>query len=180
MTDDNIPGMNLNDKYSSQKPVVPQVNEKVQKEMEKTKKELDKLKNWILKKYPFTQSISILPPQSIPIFIEEEEVPKETEKHLHLYMIVPEDKYKEIPKFKPEIVKEMDKIKGQKIWLQIKSPVDVWENCLDSKFDLTAAIAMSFPLHDTGFLGVLRLAEIHKNLVLRKFEKYVVSYVIGG
>jgi len=175
-----IPGMNLDDKYSTQKPVIPQANEKAQKEMEKTKKELEKLKNWIIKKYPFTQAISILPPQSIPIFVDEEEVPKETEKHMHLYMIVPEEKYKEIPKFKPEIVKEIDKIKGHKIWLQIKTPVDIWENCLDSKFDLTSAIAMSFPLYDKGFLGVLRIAEIHKSLVLRKFERYVVSYVLAG
>jgi predicted nucleotidyltransferase/uncharacterized protein (UPF0332 family) len=35
-------------------------------------------------------------------------------------------------------------------------------------------------LHDTGILGALRVAEIHKSLVLQKFEKYVVSYVIGG
>jgi len=188
MVDDNIPGMNLDDKYSNQKPVVPETSEKVQKEMEKTKKELDKLKNYIIKKYPFTQAISILPPQAIPIFVDEEEIPKETEKHLQLYMIIPEEKYVEkkkdgkrlLDELKRDIVKEIEKIKGQKIWLQIKSPVDVWENCLDSKFDITGAIAMSYPLYDKGFLGVLRVAEIHKNLVLRKFERYVVSYVIGG
>ena len=72
MADDNIPGMNLEDKYSTKKPIVPENTEKVQKEMEKTKKELDKLKNYITKKYKFTKSISILPPQSIKFFIEEE------------------------------------------------------------------------------------------------------------
>src|SRR4030043_987380 len=107
MASSEIPGMNLNDKYSSQKPVVPQVNEKVQKEMEKTKKELDKLKNWILKKYPFTQSISILPPQSIPIFIEEEEVPKETEKHLDGFSLSPVFIYFFQPIAKPEVVHEI-------------------------------------------------------------------------
>ena len=30
------------------------------------------LKNWIIKKYKFTQALGILPPQSIKIFIEEE------------------------------------------------------------------------------------------------------------
>ncbi len=193
MVNDNIPGMDLNNKYSAQKPVVPETSEKVQKEMEKTKKELEKLKNWIIKKYPFTQSISILPPQSIPLFIDEEEIPKETEKHLHLYMIIPEEKYTEkikgkegvapkrlLDEMKKDIIKEIEKIKGQKVWLQIKSPIDIWENNLDSKFELTGAISMSYPLHDTGFLGTLRMSEIHKNLVLRKFEKYVVSYVISG
>jgi uncharacterized protein (UPF0332 family)/predicted nucleotidyltransferase len=182
MTNDNtkdIPGMNLEKKYSTEKPVI-ESNEKLQKEFDKTKKQLDKLKNWIVKKYPFTKGIGILPPQSIPLFIDEEEVPKETEKYLHLYMIVPEEKFKEIAKIKPEILKEIDKIKGQKIWLQIKTPVDIWENCLDSKFDLVNATAMSFPIYDTGFLGALRLSAVHKSLVVRKFEKYVVSYVIGG
>lgn len=176
-----IPGMDLDHKKYDQKPVMPQNTEKMQKEMEKTKKELDKLKNWIVKKYKFTQALGILPPQSIKIFIEEEEIPKETEKFMHLYMIVPEDKYKEIPKIKKEIIKKIETTKSdQKIWLQVKTPIDVWENCLDSKFDLTNAIAMSYPLYDEGFLGALRVAEIHKSLVLRKFEKYVVSYVISG
>ncbi|RLG11932.1 hypothetical protein DRN73_04045 [Candidatus Pacearchaeota archaeon] len=190
MAEDNpseIPGMNLDNKYSSKPPIIPKNDEKVQKEMEKVRKELEKLKNWIIKKYPFTQSLSILPPQSTQIFVEEEEIPKETEKYIQLYMIIPEEKYIEklknggrlINEIKTEIVKEIEKTK-QKIWLQIKSPVDIWENCLDSKFELTSAISMSLPLYDKGFLGVLRLAEIHKNLVLRKFERYVVSYVLAG
>ncbi len=179
---DDIPGMDLNNDYKTQKPAIPNADtEKLQKEIEKTKKEIDKLKNWIVKEYKFTQSIGILPPQSIKLFIEEEEVPAETEKFMHLYMIIPEEKYKEIPKIKQSIINEINKIKTpQKIWLHIKTPVDIWEICLDSKFDLISAIAMSFPLYDTGFLGALRIAEIHKSLVLRKFERYVVSYVIGG
>jgi predicted nucleotidyltransferase len=176
----NIPGMNLDKKYSNEKPIIPQNTDKEKKEMDKTKKELEKLKNWIVKKYPFTQAISILPPQAVPMFVDEEEVPKETEKYIHLYMVVPEDKYKEIQKIQAEIVKELEKIKTQKVWLQIKTPVDIFENCLDSKFDLTNAIGMSLPLYDAGFLGALRVAEVHKTLVVRKFEKYVVSYVIGG
>jgi len=177
--DDSIPGMEINHKYQEKNPAVPENPEEMKKEMEKTKKELDKLKATIIKKFPFTLSMSILPPQALKLFIEEEEIPKETEKHTHIYMIVPEEKLKEIPKIKEQIIKEIEKTK-QKIWLQVKTPVDVWEICLDSKFDLLQAIAMSFPLHDNGFLGVLRLGEIHKSLVLQKFEKYVVSYVFSG
>jgi len=174
-----IPEMEISEKYSNKKSVIPKNSEKEVKEMEKAKKELEKLKNFIVKKYSFTQSLSLLPPQSIPLFIEEEEVPKETEKHMHLYMIIPEEKLKEIPKIKQEIVKEIEKAK-EKIWLHIKTPVDLWDLCLDSKFELAQPIAMSFPLYDKGILGALRVAEIHKSLVLNKFEKYVVSYVIAG
>jgi predicted nucleotidyltransferase/uncharacterized protein (UPF0332 family) len=173
-----IPEMNLDTKYSNNKEL-QESPEKAKKEFEKTKKELEKLKAFILKKCPFTQMIGILPPNSITHFIEEEEVPKETEKYIHMYMVIPEENYKDRKKITEEIVKEIEALK-QKIWIQIKSPVDLWETCLDGKFELTGAIAMSYPLHDTGILGALRVAEIHKSLVVQKFERYVVSYVIGG
>ena len=178
-----IPGMNISNNYTG-KPEIPKTN-KLQKETDKTKKDLDKLKNFIVKKFPFTETIGILPPQSIKLFVEDElgNVPeaelKNLEKKIHLYVIIPEEKFKESQKIKAEIVKEIDS-KRQNIWLQVKTPVDIWGNCLDSKFELTSAISMAFPLYDKGILGALRVAEIHKSLVLRKFEKYVVSYVIGG
>ncbi|MEN7982058.1 MAG: nucleotidyltransferase domain-containing protein [Nanoarchaeota archaeon] len=174
-----IPEMNIENKYSEDKPKIPENSTQAQKEMEKTKKEVEKLKNFIVKKYPFVQALGILPPQSIPVFIEEEEIPKEVEKHIHLYMIVSEDKLKEIPKIKQVIIQKIESLK-QKIWLQIKTPIDIWEGCIDSKFEITNAIGMAFPLYDKGILSGLRVAEIHKSLVLQKFEKYVVSYVIAG
>jgi len=175
-----IPGMNLDNKYHDKKEIIPDSGE-IQKDVEKTKGEIDKLKSWIIKKYPFTIALGLLPPQSLKMFIEEEEIPKETEKYLHAYMIVPEDKFKEIPKIKSEVVKQIESSNfKQKVWLQIKTPVDIWEACLDSKFDLTYAIAMSMPIYDKGFLGALRFAQIHRSLVLQKFEKYVVSYVVVG
>lgn len=181
-----IPGMELNNQYSPKKAPLPEGTEKTKKELEKTKKELEKLKVSIVKKYPFTQAIGILPPQSIKSFIEEEvgeDIPQEEiqkiQKKVHLYIIIPEDKFKEIPKIKKEIISEIEKTK-QNVWIYIKTPVDIWEACLDSKFDLVSAVGMSFPLHDKGILSSLRVAEIHKSLVLQKFDKYVVSYVIAG
>ena len=176
-----IPGMELGNKYSDKKSILPPALDagKIQKEMEKTKKELDKFKSYAVKKYPFVQSISLLPPQSVKFFIDEEEVPKETEKHMHLYVVMPEEKFKEFPKIKPDLIKQLSSLK-QKTWLHLKTPIDIWEICLDSKFELVGSIAMSFPLYDKGILGALRVSEIHKSLVLQKFERYVVSYVIGG
>lgn len=174
-----IPEMEIDTKYSNKKDLIPETPESMKKDMDKTKKELDKVKSFILKKYPSTQVISILPPASLKHFVDEEEVPKETEKYVHMLVVVPEEIFKEAGKIKGEIIKQLEGLK-QKIWLHLKSPTDLWELCLDSKFELVTAIAMSFPLHDTGVLGALRVAEIHKSLVLQKFEKYVVSYVIGG
>ena len=135
-----IPEMNLDKKYSK----VPNASNtlgvepsKMQKEMEKTKKDLEKIKNFIVKKFPFTQSVSILPSQAIKLFVEEEELGIDTQrmskediekisKKIHLQVIIPEDKFKEIKKIREEIVKHIDSSK-QNIWLHLKTPVDIWE-----------------------------------------------------
>ncbi|HTZ41869.1 MAG TPA: hypothetical protein VMC07_01525 [Candidatus Omnitrophota bacterium] len=180
-----IPEMNLTNNYSPNRQIMPDQTE-MQKSMDKMKKEMNKLKSFILKKFPFVRAIGLLPPQSIKLFIEEEigeNVPKEEseklQKKIHLFIIVPEEKLKEIPKIKIEIVKEIEKEK-QNVWIYVKTPVDLWELGLDSKFELLSAVAMSYPLHDSRLLSALRVAEIHKSLVLQKFERYVVSYVVGG
>ena len=173
---DSIPGMDLN--YS--KPSIPKVNpEEEKKKFEKTKKEIEKLKTFVLKKFRYVLASGILPPQSIPKFIEEEEASPESKDSVHVVIIVPDEKAKEVPKIKQEIIKEIQKSK-EKVWLHLMTPSEIWEICMDQKFELSGAIAMSYPIYDKGILGALRVSEIHKSLVLQKFEKYVVSYVIGG
>jgi len=164
------------------KPDIPsKIPEKTKEQMEKTRKELEIFKKKVLKKYPFTIAIGILPPQASDKFEEEERIPEEEakKKPLHLMVLIPEDNFKELNKIKLDLVNELKEVK-QNVWVHVKTPVDVFNYSLDSKYDLTAGIAMSFPLFDNGFLGALRVAEIHKSLVLRKFEKYVTSYVIWG
>ncbi len=170
-----IPGMDL--KYSKSKIIKNPQDEK--KKFEKTKKEIEKLKNFVLKKFKYILAVGILPPQSIPKFIEEEEAPEESKEFVHIEIIIPEDKSKEIFKIKQEIIKEIQKSK-EKVWVHVLTPSEIWEIAMDQKFELSGAIAMSYPLYDKGILGALRVSEIHKSLVLQKFEKYVVSYVIGG
>ncbi len=181
-----IPGMDLNIQYTGKKPILPEGTEQLQKEMERTKKEFDRIKAAIIRKYPFTQAIGIIAPQAVKLFVEDElgdNIPKEEleklQKKTHLYIIIPEEKFKEIPKIKKELISEIDKIRKD-TWFYVKTPVDVWEACLDSKFELVSAIGMSFPLYDKGILVSLRVAEIHKALVLQKFDRYIVSYVIAG
>src|SRR3989344_1352784 len=162
-------------------PKTPEISEEQRKEMEKTKQKLEDFRKQLIKKYPYVLAIGILPPQAAESFEEEEDVSEaeRKQKPMHLIIIVPEEKLKEIPKIKLELIKQVKDMKS-KIWIHIKTPVDVWNYGLDGKYDMTSAIAMSFPLHDKGILGALRVAEIHKTLVLRKFERYVASYVIAG
>ena len=186
VSDTNIPEMNLDANYSPKKQMIPENPEKEIKKMDKTKKELEKLKGFIIKKYPFIQSISVLPPQAIKEFIEEEvgeDIPKEKleklQKKIHVQIIIPDDKEKKKSEMKKQILEQIEKNK-QEVWIYIKTPSEIWELCMDQKFEISSAIAMSFPLHDRGILGAMRVTEIHKSLVLQKFEKDVVSYVLGG
>src|SRR3989338_2370944 len=57
---------------------------------------------------------------------------------------------------------------------------ELWQNCFDGKFEMLQTIALGAPIYDTGMLSAIKIAEIHKTMVIKKFEKYIVSYVLAG
>ncbi len=57
---------------------------------------------------------------------------------------------------------------------------ELWQSCYDAKYDLLQLIAMCAPVYDKGMLQAIKIAEIHKTMVLKKFEKYIVAYVLAG
>jgi len=182
LTTGNLPLGNLNLNGMSAIPQTKQKSpEELAAEFEKLKTKLDGFKKKVLAKYKFTKSLAILPQNALPFFAEDENMPVELEKTnpLILLMLIPEEEYKNIPKIKPEVLK-MIKETGENIWLMIKTEVDLWNYGLDSKFEFIDAMSAAFPIWDNSFLGCLRLASIHKSLVLRKFEKYIASYGIFG
>jgi predicted nucleotidyltransferase len=186
MAPENNPAQSLDDKrYQNpnlpKNPVANQPTPEQEKEMKKVRQELDSLKKWIRSKYKFIEAIGIIPPQASEIFDDENELTEEEKKAkpMHLLVVLPDDKEKEYNKVKAEILKKIQESK-QKIWLNLFLDKDLWEICMDSKFEVIEAIGMSFPLYDKGILGAIRVAQIHKSLVLKKFEKYVYSYVVGG
>jgi len=184
MAENNTPkdlNQQINEHKYVSKEQMPEISEEVKKEMDKQKKELDKVKNWLVKKYNFTLAIGILPPQSIPEIEKEEDIPEDEkkDKRIHIVHIIPEEQFKNIPKIKKEVLEFTKHIKP-KLWFHFITPVDIWNFLMDARYQLSTAVAMSFPIYDKGLLGALRVAEVHKNLVLRKFEKYVSSYVIAG
>ena len=158
-----------------------QPSAKDEKKMEEVREKLDSLKKYILSKHKGIEAIGIIPPQASEMFDEENELSEEEKKGkpMHLVVILPDSKEKEFNQIKVDIIKKIAETK-QKIWLNLILEKDLWEVGLDSKFNIFEAIGMAFPLYDKGVLGALRVAQIHKSLVLRKFEKYVYSYIIGG
>jgi uncharacterized protein (UPF0332 family)/predicted nucleotidyltransferase len=152
-----------------------------EKEMQKIREKMDEFKKSILDKYKFVNAIGIIPPQAADMFDDENELneAERKEKPMHIVVVLADDKEKEFNQVKNEILK-MIKESNQKMWLNLFLEKDLWEIAMDSKYEIVEAIGMSFPLHDKGILGALRVAQIHKSLCLKKFEKYVYSYVIWG
>ena len=56
----------------------------------------------------------------------------------------------------------------------------LWEDCYDGNYELLHEATSSATVYDTGMLQALKAASAHKNMVLERFEKYIVSYVLAG
>jgi predicted nucleotidyltransferase len=151
------------------------------KEQEKLQKKINNFKTEATKKYKFIEAIGIIPKASSKKIEEEYEIPEsEAKRNLdHILVIVPEKHFKKITQIRLDIVNIAKKIDGQ-FWVHVMTPVDIWNLGLDSKYEIFEAISMAYPVLDKGVLASLRVSQIHKSMVLRKFEKYVTSYVIYG
>jgi predicted nucleotidyltransferase/uncharacterized protein (UPF0332 family) len=174
------------------KKIAPLVNieeiEKLKKEIDQGKVACEKFKEEILKKYPFISAIGLALPMANEVIEKNLEEPqlealekeKEKEKKIfHVFVIVGDENVKELANLSIDAINIVKNIKP-KLWLNFFAVKDLWQICFDSKYDFIEAIAMAIPIHDTGILGALRVATIHKMMVLGKFEKYVVSYVLAG
>jgi predicted nucleotidyltransferase/uncharacterized protein (UPF0332 family) len=174
------------------KKIAPLVNieqiEKLKKEIDQGRAACEKFKEEILKKYPFISAIGLALPMANDVIEKNLEEPqlealekeKEREKKIfHVFVIVGDENVKELANLSIDAINIVKNIKP-KLWLNFFAVKDLWQICFDSKYDFIETIAMAIPIHDTGILGALRVATIHKMMVLGKFEKYVVSYVLAG
>ncbi|MBW2963799.1 hypothetical protein KY306_03440 [Candidatus Woesearchaeota archaeon] len=169
------------EKKEESKEQVPQP--KIPKEMEAKLKEikskLEKFQKKVLEKFDkYIVGISLLPPE------KPQEGQKE-DKKINVLVLVDDTESKKMPKYElkekmtaiiDSIAKEIDeKIQPSPLLL-----TELWQSCYDAKYDILKMIALGAPIYDTGMLGAIKLAEVHKTMVLKKFEKYIVSYVLAG
>jgi len=162
-------------------PISNQIDDTLKKKMDKTQKEIEKFKTEILKKHKFIEAIGIVPAQASKKIEEEYEISEADTKRelIHILMLIPEKQFKNIGQIRLNAI-EVAKKTNDKFWIHVMTPIDFWNLGLDSKFEVMEALSMSFPILDKGILSYIRVAQIHKSLVLKKFEKYVTSYVIYG
>jgi uncharacterized protein (UPF0332 family)/predicted nucleotidyltransferase len=172
-----------NDKKISEdqfKEIESKLPKDAQKKLKEIKSKLEKFKNAAVKKFEdYIIGIALLPPKKPE---KEDEQPPED---INVLVLVDDSDSKKMSKEElkeklssiiQDIAKNIDeKLKPQTIILS-----ELWQSCYDAKYDMLEMIAMSAPVHDNGMLSAVKIAEIHKSMVVKKFEKYIVSYVLAG
>ncbi len=175
----------------------PKIPEELKQRFEQLKIKLEKFKKNVLSKFnEYVVGISLMPPADLEkekkLVKENEnrELSKEEESRLkntiNVLVLVDDADTKKmsqeelssklgsiVEKFATEIDKDF------KVQTMLLS--ELRELCFDGKYEAIQQIAMSAPIHDPkDLIAALRISEVHKNMTLKKFEKYIVSYVAAG
>src|SRR3989338_924173 len=166
----------------SLKEIEAKLPEDVQKKLKAVKDKIEKFKKQVVDKFDkYIAGIALLPPpKDLPKDADEKEKDK-----LPVLVLVDDSDSKKMPKEElrqklTSIVESTAKEIDPLLTPQILLLSELCMNCYDAKYDILQLIAMSAPVYDTGMLSAVKIAEIHKTMVLKKFEKYIVAYVLAG
>jgi predicted nucleotidyltransferase/uncharacterized protein (UPF0332 family) len=161
----------------------PQITPEMEKKLKVIKDKLDKFQKEIKKKFDkYIMAVSLLPP---PRPEQLEKMKPEDKDIISVLVLIDDSDSKTMSKMElhqklSTIINENAQKIDKKIIPETVLLSEVWQNCYDGKHELLQMIAMSAPVYDTGMLAAIKISEIHKSMVLKKFEKYIVSYVLAG
>ena len=156
--------------------IPPEVKEK----LEKIKAKVETFKENILKKFDkYILGVGILPP---PKPKEGETIDKDK---IYTLVVIDDTDSKRMTKDDLKnklgvIIQKMAKDTDKHLDVEILILSEIWQSCYDGKNEILQKIALSIPIFDKGLLKTLKVTEIHKSMVLKKFEKYIVTYTLGG
>ncbi len=167
---------------------IKKLPKEVQQKLKSIKTKLDKFSKQIVKKFDkYIIGVALLPPPRPKQEEKGKEEKKEEidKKKVHILVLIDDSDSQKMTKVElksklsaiiENIAKEIDKnLVTQTIIL-----TELWQSCYDAKYDLLQLIALSAPVYDTGMLSAVKIAEVHKTMIVKKFEKYIISYVLAG
>lgn len=145
------------------------------KNLQELKNTIDKYKTQILQKYEeYILGIGLMPP-----------TPEDKDKKINLAILV--DDFDSTKMNKDELKDKLNKLYqeiatkiSKKLNPQIILGSEMIQNCYDAKPEIQKIIATSAIIYDKGLFSAMKVGEIHKSMVIERFEKYIVSYVLGG
>jgi uncharacterized protein (UPF0332 family)/predicted nucleotidyltransferase len=189
-------GAKDNDAALREKAALEKLPKDVQEKLKSIKTKLEKFQKKVLEKFDkYIMGMTLLPPpkpdQKLPGIQNPaqqkpgpQKQPVDKDK-INVLVLVDDSDSKKMSKFelKDKLTVIMKNI-GQEIDKNITPQAvvlsELWQNVYDGKYDLLQLVALSAPIFDRGMLAAIKIAEVHKTMVLKKFEKYIVSYVLAG
>ena len=153
-----------------------QIPDDAKKRLEEIKDKIENFKNKLVSKFEgYIIGVALLPP-------DKDDDKKEK---INVLILVDDSDSQKMSKDELKerlggIIEKMAAECDKQLTPQLIILTEVWQACYDAKYEILQMIALSAPVHDTGMLSAIKIAEIHKDMVLKKFEKYIVSYVLAG
>ena len=181
---ENLQPTNINYETGNSIPL-PEIPEEVKQKLDSMKLKLDKYTEYLKKEFKEIVGVTLLPPSKIDPaqkFTKEEE--EKLKSKINVLVILDLEEKKEWFELRDSVIKKANK-KSQELDPNIVTTItdlfELRENCFDAKYEFMELIAASAILYDPkDFLGAVKISEVHKAMVLRKFDKYIVSYVAVG
>ncbi|MBN2880493.1 nucleotidyltransferase domain-containing protein [Candidatus Woesearchaeota archaeon] len=145
-----------------------------QKQVETVKKEIESFQKKVLEKFDkYILGIALLPPK------------KEEPDNIQVLTLIDDSDSEKMPKAELKtklgtIIEGIGKEINPKLVSNSIILSEVWENCYDGKSEILEIIAKSAIMFDRGMLAAMKIGDLHKKMVLSKFEKYIVAYALFG
>ena len=165
------------DKNSPLENLKDEKNEDVSKKLEQLKGKIEKLKKGLIKKFnKHVVGIALVPPPK----------DEKNKNRISVLIVMNDDDSKKIPKeeLKKRLLSSCDKIAleiDKDMLPELLLTSEMQQNCYDGKYEFLELLAMAAPFYDpTDIIKGLKVSAIHKKMVLKKFEKYILSYVAAG
>ncbi len=159
-----------------QHPKVPTLPPEMQEKLSKIKEKIERFKDEVLKKFDkYIMGISLLPPSKHD----------KEKKNINVFVLVDDSDSNKMPKEEltsklSAIIEKIAKDIDPHLNTQTMVISELKEDCFDGKYDILEMLAQSGIVFDRGIMGALKVSEIHKAMAIKKFEKYVISYVAAG
>ena len=164
--------------------------------LEELKSKLDKFQKKLLEKFDtYVLGISLLPPKNIEkekqlIKEQGKELSKEEleklKKQINVLVVVDDSDSKKMSKLELRerlygVIKKMGEDIDKNLNAEVLILSEIKQDCFDGKYELLQELAISAIIYDPkDLLAAFKVSEVHKQMVLKKFEKYIVSYVAAG
>lgn len=171
--------------YQPQDFKLPELPKEVKEKLDAMKSKLDKYSKVVTKDNKDIMGITLLPPTKLhPEDKLTNEEAEKIKKRINVLVVIDVETKKDWPVLRDKIIKScIDKAKDidENIYVTVMDVAEIRDNCFDAKYDILSMIAGGASVYDPkDFLGAIKISEVHKNMVLKKFDKYIVSYVAVG